>query len=61
MPVTVGGRAARNASTGNGRYSRIVSMPTFSPRRTSSSTVSARQPADDPIATTTRSASGAPW
>jgi len=60
MPRTVAGSAARKASVGNGRYSRTVSRPTFSPRRTSSSTVSPRQPAAEPIATTTRSASGAP-
>ncbi len=36
-------------------------MPTFSPRARSASTVSSSAPAADPMTTTTRSASGAPW
>ena len=47
--MTVAGSAATNCSAGNGRYSRTLSRPTFSPRRTSSSTVSWTAPTPDPM------------
>ena len=58
---TVFGSAARTCSLGNGWKRRMVSIPTFSPAATSVSTVSSTAPAPEPITTTTRSASGAPW
>ncbi len=58
---TVGGSAPANASAENGRKSRTFTTPTFSPPATSASTVSSTAPTPEPISTTTRSASGAPW
>ncbi len=57
---TVFGSAATNAPVSNGRYSRTVTMPTFSPPATSFATASCVAPVPEPICTTTRSASGAP-
>jgi hypothetical protein len=60
MLVTVAGSASTSAVAGNGRYSRTVRTPTFSPRAAKASTASVAAPAADPISTMTRSASGAP-
>ena len=56
-----GGNADTSAAAGNGRYRRTVTIPTLSPRAHSVSTASIAAPAPEPMSTTTRSASGAPW
>ncbi len=56
----VGGRAASSASAGNGRYSRTVATPTFSPRAARYSAVCPAVCAPEPMITSTRSASGSP-
>jgi hypothetical protein len=61
MDRTVGGSAATSSAAGKGWKSRTRTMPTGSPAATSASTVSSAAPAAEPITTTTRSASGAPW
>ncbi len=61
MARTVDGRAATTWSTGNGWKRRTFRTPTRAPAAFSVSTVSSTAPMADPITTTTRSASGAPW
>ena len=61
MARTVAGSAATRAEVSNGRYSRTVTTPTFSPASRSASTVSRTVSDPEPITTITRSASGAPW
>ncbi len=58
MAATLGGRAAANASTENGRYRRTVRTPTRSPVETSESTVVRAVCAPDPMRTITRSGYG---
>ena len=58
--LTVFGRPARKCWIENGRYSRTLSSPTFSPCAVSASTASCAVSAPEPISSTTRSASGAP-
>ncbi len=60
MALTVGGSALTNWSSGNGRYSRTLRTPTFSPPALSHSTASWVTSAPLPITTMTRSASGCP-
>ena len=56
----VAGRAAAKRSDTNGRYSRTLIRPTFSPCAHRWSTTSSAVLQTDPIATSTVSASGAP-
>ncbi len=60
MDFTVDGRAATSSWAGKGWKSRTWTMPTFSPRATSVSTVSCAAPVPEPMMRMTRSASGAP-
>jgi hypothetical protein len=55
------GIAARSASASHGRYSRTLRRPVRSPMPFMWSTASCTVDVDEPIATTTRSASGWPW
>jgi hypothetical protein len=55
---TVGGSAAENPSTENGRNSRTFQQANFSPLRFKYSTVSCAASALEPMITITRSASG---
>ena len=58
---TVDGRAAMTWSTGNGWNRRISRTPVCAPAAFSVSTVSSTAPMAEPMTTTTRSASAAPW
>ena len=58
--LTVFGSAATNLSTSKGRNRRTCTKPTFSPAAFSAATASRAVPDTEPMATTTRSASGAP-
>jgi hypothetical protein len=55
-----GGQRGDEVRDENGRYSRTLSTPTFSPWATRCSTVSWAVSAPEPIIMITRSASGAP-
>ena len=59
--VAVAGSAARKASVGNGRYRRIWITPTRPPDSLIRSTTGVTASMPEPMMTTTRSASGAPW